>query len=187
MICSFSLIASGSHQLWEKKSIYPDSTNYDVREDKNLKDENHISTLVRRSKNQISAIKNNVGEWLHEERDIMEHIRGGFEGLFYSSIALSQRNPPSLFQGQASFSEDECESFSIEITEEEIKTAFWSMKPFKALRPDGLHASFYQRFWSVVWKSLVEEIKEIFSKKKIQNISIEPLLPLFLRFKALKP
>ena len=61
------------------------------------------------------------------------------------------------------------------------------MKPFIVLGPDGLHASFYQRFWSVVGKSLVEEIKEIFSKKKIQNISIEPLLPLFLRFKALKP
>ena len=34
----------------------------------------HMSTLVRRSRNQISAIKNSVGEWLYLERDIMEHI-----------------------------------------------------------------------------------------------------------------
>ena len=34
----------------------------------------HMSTLVRRSRNQISAIKNSVGEWLYVERDIMEHI-----------------------------------------------------------------------------------------------------------------
>lgn len=114
-----------------------------MREGKNLKDENHISPLVRRRKNRISAIKNNVGEWLHEERDIIEHIRGGFEGLLCSSLALSKINPPSLFQGQASLLDDECESFSIDITEEEIKAALWSMKPFKALGPDGLHAGFY--------------------------------------------
>ena len=114
-----------------------------MREDKNLKDENHISTLVKRSRNQILAIKNIVREWLHEERDIMEHIRWGLEGLLCSSLALSKRNPPSLFQGQTSLSEDECESFSIEITKEEIKTALWLMKPFKALGLYGLHASFY--------------------------------------------
>lgn len=81
----------------EEKYIYPDSTSHEVREDKNLKDENHISTLVKRSRNRISAIKNNVGEWLHEERDIMEHIRGGLESLLCFSLALSERNPPSLF------------------------------------------------------------------------------------------
>ena len=38
----------------------------------------HMSTMVRRSKNQISTIKNSVGEWLYDERDVMEHIKGGF-------------------------------------------------------------------------------------------------------------
>ncbi|KAL4632625.1 hypothetical protein ACB092_04G064900 [Castanea dentata] len=56
----------------------------------------HMSTLVRRSRSRISAIKNSVGDWLYDERDVMEHIRGGFEGLFCSSLALSERNPPLL-------------------------------------------------------------------------------------------
>ena len=29
----------------------------------------------------------------------------------------------------------------------EIKAALWSLKPFKALSPDGLHAGFFQKFW----------------------------------------
>ena len=126
----------------------------------------HMSTMVRRSKNQISAIKNSVGEWLYDERDVMEHIKGGFEGLFYSSLALSERNPPLLTQGQAYLSEDDCESLYGEVTEEEIKFALWSMKPFKAPGPGGLHVGFYRCFWLVFRKSLVEQIKGIFSRKK---------------------
>lgn len=103
----------------------------------------HMSTMVRRSKNQISAIKNSVGGWLYDERDVMEHIKGGFEGLFYSAPALSERNPPLLTQGQAYLLEDDCESLYGEVTEEEIKFALWSIKPFKALGPNGLHVGFY--------------------------------------------
>ena len=138
----------------------------------------HISTLVRRSRNRILSIKNSVGEWLYEERDIMEHIRGGFKSLFCSSLALSERNPLPLVQGQAFLSKENCESLSIEITEEDIKSTLWLMKPFKPPGPDGIHAGFYQRFWSVVRKSMVKEIKEIFSKKKIPKYLNKTLIAL---------
>jgi len=82
-----------------------------------------MSTMIRRSRNQISTIKNSVGEWLYDERDVMEHIRRGFEGLFCSSLALSERNPPLLTQGQAYLSKDDCESLCVKVTEEEIKFA----------------------------------------------------------------
>jgi len=35
----------------------------------------HVSTLVRRKRNQIMAMKNDEGEWMNEERNIQEFIR----------------------------------------------------------------------------------------------------------------
>lgn len=140
----------------------------------------HISTLVRRKRNQITAIKNSVGDWLYEERDVMEYIRKGFEDLFSSSLIYSERYSPIASQWQGTLSEEDCEALNREVTEEEIKGALWSMKPFKAPGPDGLHAGFYQRFWLVVGKSVVEEIKNIFSKKKILdylNRTLVALIP----------
>jgi len=41
------------------------------------------------------------------------------------------------------------------------------MKPFKALRPDGLHAGFFQKFWMVVGNSVKFGVKHMFRTKKI--------------------
>lgn len=60
------------------------------------------------------------------------------------------------------------------------------MKAFKAPGPNGLHAGFYQRFWSMVEKSLVEEIKEIFSKKKISEYLNRTLIALIPKIQGLE-
>ena len=38
----------------------------------------HVSALARKKSNLITAIKNDAGEWLSEEREIANHIREGF-------------------------------------------------------------------------------------------------------------
>ena len=53
------------------------------------------------------------------------------------------------------------------VIEEEIRAAHWSLKAFKALGPDGLHAKFFQRFWLVVGRSVSEEVLVIFRERKI--------------------
>ena len=53
--------------------------------------------------------------------------------------------------------------------DEEIKATLWSLKPFKAPGPDGLHAGFFQRFWLVVGSSVMEEIKLIFAEKRVPD------------------
>lgn len=103
----------------------------------------HISTLVRRKRNRITAIKNSVGDWLYEEREVMEYIRKGFEDLFSSSMICSEKYSPIASQWQVTLSEEECDALNHEVTEEEIKGALWSMKLFKAPGLDGLHAGFY--------------------------------------------
>ena len=64
------------------------------------------------------------------------------------------------------------------VSEEEIKAALWSLKPFKALVPDGLHAGFFQKFWPVVRDSVIEEVKEVFVSKKVLDYLNRTLITL---------
>ena len=49
----------------------------------------HTSTLVRQSRNRITYLKNHMGNWLNEERDIADFIRIGYSELFMSSHSSS--------------------------------------------------------------------------------------------------
>ena len=42
----------------------------------------HVSTLARRKRNMINAIKNEVGDWIIEEREVMNHFRERFIKLY---------------------------------------------------------------------------------------------------------
>ena len=69
------------------------------------------------------------------------------------------------------------------VSEDEIKAWLWSLKAFKALGPDGLHVGFFQRFWLIVGKSVVEEIRKIFAAMEIleelnrTHITLIPKIP----------
>lgn len=56
-------------ELWALKSC----VNWLIQGDRNTA-YYHVSTLVRRKINQILAIKDNMGEWLHEENEVKEFI-----------------------------------------------------------------------------------------------------------------
>ena len=42
----------------------------------------HISTLARRKRNHIASVKDERGEWLTEESEVIEHFRKGFTALY---------------------------------------------------------------------------------------------------------
>nr|DAD45964.1 TPA_asm: hypothetical protein HUJ06_004194 [Nelumbo nucifera] len=47
-------------------------------------------------------------------------------------------------------------------TMDEVKHALFSIGPFKAFGPDGVHALFYQQYWSEVSSDLVEFVQQVF-------------------------
>ena len=53
----------------------------------------HMSSIVRRRRNKISCIKNDVGEWIQSEVGAINYIRGGFEKLFTTSLDYAPLNP----------------------------------------------------------------------------------------------
>lgn len=42
----------------------------------------HMSTLARRSKNRITSIENNEGEWIHEVEEVKEIFISSFKNLY---------------------------------------------------------------------------------------------------------
>ena len=127
----------------------------------------HISTLARRKRNHIASIKDERGEWLIEESKVIEHFRKGFSTLYTTSQTKVSCTPFPVDHWQVQLSEEAKLTLDAMITHEEIKEALWSMQPYKAPGPNGLHAGFFQRFWLLVGDSVREEVENIFLTRKV--------------------
>ena len=55
--------------------------------------------------------------------------------------------------------DDKVAKLSTLISDEEISSALWSLKAFKAQGSNGLHARFFQCFWLLVGESVKAEVK----------------------------
>ena len=152
------------YELWTLKS----QINWTVQGDRNTLFF-YLFTFVRRKRNGITAIKNRVGEWLVEE-NIANYIQRRFEDIYSTSQTFSSRLISPSSQWQEVLPNDVRDSLGYEVSVEELKAALWSMKVFKALSPDGLHARFFQRFWLIVGDSVVKEIQKIFKEKIVPEV-----------------
>ena len=66
------------------------------------------------------------------------------------------------------------------VTNAEIKEGLWALRAFKARRPDGLHVSFFQRFWLIVGDLIRKEVKKASDESKVPeylNITNIVLIP----------
>ena len=80
---------------------------------------------------------------------------------------MVSQNPPSLSQWHVQLSKEEKQLIDTMVSTEEIKEALWSMKPYKAPGPDGLHVGFFQRFWLIVGDSVRKKVE----KKESSQVS----------------
>lgn len=124
--------------LWYQKS----REEWIVSGDRNTKFY-HASTIVRRSRNKVDALKDNNGQLVTESDEIKRLTQNYFTSLFQSS---SSDNPSSLQQGLFPKVDDsKLKIIHGQFSIEEIKQALFDMAPFKAPGPDGLHAGFFQK------------------------------------------
>uniref|UniRef100_A0A2N9GZ20 DUF4283 domain-containing protein n=1 Tax=Fagus sylvatica TaxID=28930 RepID=A0A2N9GZ20_FAGSY len=101
----------------------------------------HTTTLVRRRYNKIVRIRNNMGDWIVDSQLIRNHIQQA-EALNLTTTVLPL----------------------------EIKESLWSLKPFKAPGPDGLHPGFFQHCWHQVGDSVSKEVIQIVTKIIVSRI-----------------
>ena len=56
----------------------------------------YMSTLIKRKRNKITTIKNSVGEWLLDEKEVKDYVQKGFQDIYTSShiLPLGLHLPP---------------------------------------------------------------------------------------------
>ena len=67
---------------------------------------------------------------------------------------------------------------SREISIQKVKDGLWSLKPFKAPGPNGLHTGFFQAYWNIVESFIFKEVREIFRSGTMPNHLNETLITL---------
>lgn len=111
-------VLNQEQELWALKS----RVNWMILGDRNTSFF-HVSTIVRRRRNQISCLKNSVGEWIHKEALIMSSIREGFAKLYNSSHLEAKLQLGPISPWQVTFSDMERDSLYKPVFVEEIKSA----------------------------------------------------------------
>ena len=76
-------VLNQEEEIWALKS----RVNWIIQGDRNTAFY-HVSTLVRRKRNQILAIKDSIEEWLYKDEAIKNVIRSGFNEVYSSSLSL---------------------------------------------------------------------------------------------------
>ncbi|XP_050242161.1 uncharacterized protein LOC126691131 [Quercus robur] len=106
----------------------------------------HIKIITRRKHNKIRRLKDNLGNWLDSEDQVIDIILNGFKKIYLTNHTSSVT--PSNFELNWAISLVAKDSLrlSTNVSEQEIHKAMFSLKPYKALGMDGLHAGFLQHF-----------------------------------------
>ena len=112
----YNLIMLQEEELWAIKS----RLNWTAFGDRNTSFF-HTSTMVRRHRNRIRAIKNNVGDWITDEEGVKDHIRPGFINLFTTELSYSTQTSDVEHFPCSVLSEWEKNKLSEEVTMAEVK------------------------------------------------------------------
>ncbi|XP_050263906.1 uncharacterized protein LOC126708133 [Quercus robur] len=165
-----ALVLNQEEELWSLKS----RLNWLIQGDRNTTF-HHMTTLIRRKRNKILNLKNGQGEWINDLAAVKDFVRSSFCKLYTSEFTSSPKLIPVSDLALPLLSDEEAQILNLPVQDDEIKQALWSLKPFKSPNLDGLHATFFQRFWLVVGNSMVDEIKRatfVPGRKGVENAII---------------
>ena len=138
----------------------------------------HLSTIIRRRRNNIDALKNEEGTWIHESGQIRDKFRENFINLFKEEEVYFTEHLDHLVL--LCITEEENEVLKCIPTPEEIKDVLFQMQDLKAPGPDGFPALFYKQLWPTVRNDVIKAVISFFtvgSMPKEVNSSLIVLIP----------
>ncbi|KAK9990720.1 hypothetical protein SO802_025705 [Lithocarpus litseifolius] len=138
----------------------------------------HLSTIIRRMKNNVDAIKKEDGTWIYESNQIRKLFRDTFIELFKEEEISFPEHLEHLVL--PCITEDENDVLEKIPSPEEIKAVLFEMQDLKAPGPDGFPALFYKQLWPTVGNDLVKAVTSFFTRgtmPKEVNCSLIVLIP----------
>lgn len=108
----------------------------------------HAQTIIRRKRNKVHDLNLRNGIWCSDEAVLQQEALLYFQNLFCSNNNVQATYFP--LDNIPIISEEEKSQLLQVVSTEEVLRALNSMKPLKALGPDGLQATFFKQYWSIV-------------------------------------
>ncbi|XP_057249105.1 uncharacterized protein LOC104906541 [Beta vulgaris subsp. vulgaris] len=122
----------------------------------------HACASIRRNRNFISSIEDDVGVVLTDPKDVENCFTNSFVQRFTA-------NQECFFDENCDFSlldsiisEEDNMLLCSEVSAEEIKNAVFELAPDKAPGPDGFPPYFFQKYWSLVGNSVCHAVRAFF-------------------------
>ena len=120
----------------------------------------HVTTTIRRRRNQICFLKNETSRWVQGDEAIGNCFVSSFLTLFQSSNSPFPDELCNLLEPVIS---DDDNSYLCSVPyDEEIKETLFSMSSNKSPGPDGFSPLFFKHYWRFVNKEVVEAVKNFF-------------------------
>ncbi|RYR51488.1 hypothetical protein Ahy_A06g026507 isoform A [Arachis hypogaea] len=141
----------------------------------------HATTIQRRDRNSIQKLKDASGQWLNSKEEIMEHIVNHFMNLFTST--RRQNFDSTIRKIPKRVTEEMNNELLMEVSDEEVKKAVFSMGSLKAPGPDGLNGLFYHKYWDVISKEVCEAVRSFFKNGYIPECIGETIVVLIPKTK----
>lgn len=135
----------------------------------------HTSTLIRRRRSRIEALRDSQGAWITDQQRLKDMALSYYSSLFTSdaigSVNFINGKFPPLSQVQLLQLAAPC-------TDEEVHQALKQMSPFKAPGPDGFQAGFFQSTWTLTGPSITALVRRVLSGGELPPGLAEILLVL---------
>lgn len=111
----------------------------------------HLSTIVRRERNKIVALKSCEDNWITDRLEMKNKMVHYYRTLYATDVQARGNFTTGFFP---TLTTSNFQKLRSRYTKEEVYAALKDIAPFKAPGPDGFHASFYQQLWDVVGDSV---------------------------------
>uniref|UniRef100_A0A803QNY7 Reverse transcriptase n=1 Tax=Cannabis sativa TaxID=3483 RepID=A0A803QNY7_CANSA len=127
----------------------------------------HASTVIRRRRNGITAIKNTVGGWETKTHRMGTVFNDFFGELYKAEGTTLDDDFYDLFSPLVTVEENTM--LKGIPSHEEVWNAVASMHPLKAPGPDGMPGFFYRRYWEIVGNDVIRMVQNFFSTGTLEK------------------
>ncbi|KAG7599606.1 Endonuclease/exonuclease/phosphatase superfamily [Arabidopsis suecica] len=175
LIKEFEVVLEQEEVLWFQKS----REKWVVLGDRNTT-YFHTSTIIRRRRNRIEALKGDDGRWLTSPPELEELAVNYYKRLYsMEDVDSDFEQLPSV--GFTRLPREELQELSRPYTKEDVEKAVRSMGQYKAPGPDGFQPGFYQHCWDVVGCSVTKFVLDFFATSNLPEETNDALVVLIAK------